>query len=278
MKDFTFEIYEKLLQTFLRNGYHCIPYIDYVRKKDLLKKFVILRHDVDGKPEHSVRVAQIQHGNGVRGSYYFRNVPASFNKDCIRKIASLKHEIGFHYEDLSQCHGDASKAIGQFYFFLRELRKITPIRTICMHGSPLSKYDNRKIWDHYNYRDYGIEGEPYFDTDFKRVWYLTDTGRSWNHKSSIRDKVINAISIPVKNTSHLLDIIAANDAPDQIMLNIHPQRWTDNTLGWYKELVTQKVKNVVKAGLKTVRPEATFDNGSQISQMSHMGHIGQIEN
>ena len=44
-----------------------------------------------------------------------------------------------------------------------------PIETICMHGSPLSRYDNRKIWEKYNYRDYGIIGEPYFDVDFRKV-------------------------------------------------------------------------------------------------------------
>jgi len=46
-----------------------------------------------------------------------------------------------------------------------------------MHGSPLSKYDNRKIWEKYDYRDYGIIAEPYFDIDFNEVFYMTDKGR-----------------------------------------------------------------------------------------------------
>ena len=59
-----------------------------------------------------------------------------------------------------------------------------------MHGSPLSKWDNRDLWKRYNYRDYGIIAEPYFDLDFDEVFYLTDTGRSWNNsKASVRDKV-----------------------------------------------------------------------------------------
>jgi len=58
-----------------------------------------------------------------------------------------------------------------------------------MHGSPLSKYDNRCIWKKHDYRIHGIIGEPYFDQDFKKVLYLTDTGRKWDGAGvSIRDK------------------------------------------------------------------------------------------
>ena len=64
------------------------------------------------------------------------------------------------------------------------------MKTICMHGSPLSKYDNRLLWEKYDYRDFGIIGEPYFDVDFNEVLYLTDTGRRWDGDSfSVRDKV-----------------------------------------------------------------------------------------
>jgi len=34
--------------------------------------------------------------------------------------------------------------------------------------------------------------------------------------------------------------------PDMIMINVHPQRWTDDYVPWVKELVAQNVKNVIK--------------------------------
>ena len=69
-------------------------------------------------------------------------------------------------------------------------RKYYPAKTICMHGSPLSKYDNKKIWEKYDYRDYGIIADPSFDIDYDEVFYITDTGRAWNHTTaSVRDKV-----------------------------------------------------------------------------------------
>ena len=81
-------------------------------------------------------------------------------------------------------------AIDDFRLNLRKLRKLYPVKTICMHGSPLSKWDNRDLWKKYDYRDYGIIAEPSFDVDFEEVFYLTDTGRRWDGDSvSVRDKV-----------------------------------------------------------------------------------------
>jgi len=33
------------------------------------------------------------------------------------------------------------------------------------------------------------------------------------------------------------------------MITFHPQRWTDNQVLWLKELILQRLKNVVKRGL-----------------------------
>ena len=44
---------------------------------------------------------------------------------------------------------------------------------------------------------------------------------------------------------------------DKIMINTHPQRWTDNPVEWTKELVWQNVKNVVKRLMLKLRPQGT---------------------
>ncbi len=82
-------------------------------------------------------------------------------------------------------------AIREFERNLEKLMKISPVKIICMHGSPLSRYDNKKLWEKYDYRDYGIIAEPYFDVDFNEVFYLTDTGKRWDGDSvSVRDKAV----------------------------------------------------------------------------------------
>lgn len=122
-----------------------------------------------------------------------------------------------------------------------------------MHGAPMSKYDGRELWKHYDYQVYGIIGEPYLDVDFSDVFYLTDTGRCWDgYKVSVRDK------IPVyqdqwveqglvfHTTNDLLQSIHADRLPKRIMITTHPQRWTDDVLLWTKELLMQSMKNCIK--------------------------------
>ncbi|HAF30100.1 MAG TPA: hypothetical protein DCG75_13750, partial [Bacteroidales bacterium] len=127
---------------------------------------------------------------GIHGTYYFRILPKSFKPEIVKKIADLGHEIGYHYDDLAVCKGDYPKAFERFQKNLHILRTLAPVQTICMDGSPLSKFDNKHLWQKYDYKSLGILGEPYLDIDFNKVFYLTDTGRRWDGwKTSVRDKV-----------------------------------------------------------------------------------------
>lgn len=245
MRDFSLVIYVALLEVLQNGGYETQTFKDYLEGQK--ERVVILRHDVDKMPLNSLEFARIEHDKGIRASYYFRCVPESFQPDIIREIASLGHEIGYHYEDLDSCKGDTDKAYRSFQNNLARLREIAPVTTICMHGSPYSKHDNRKLWQKYDYGDLGIIGEPYFDLDYTKVFYLTDTGRKWNGEdTSIRDKVDSTFHIKIKNTKHLIRLIKEGRLPDQIMINTHPQRWNDDLLLWGREMVWQGIKNQVK--------------------------------
>ena len=121
-----------------------------------------------------------------------------------------------------------------------------------MHGSPRSEFDNKLLWKYYNYRDYGIIGEPYFDINFDKVFYLTDTGRRWDGwKVSLRDKVPQQEQwkkqgLVFRSTKDIMKAAEQNLLPSNIMFTFHPQRWTDNSYLWLKEFVVQNVKNQVK--------------------------------
>lgn len=165
-------------------------------------------------------------------------------------------------------------ALDDFGRKLEKLRKFHPVKTICMHGSPLSKYDNRELWEKYDYRDFGIIAEPYFDIDFDEVFYISDTGRSWNNSDvSVRDKVSSGSDIEIKDTNDLIKKIEDGELPDKIMINVHPQRWTDDYGPWVRELVAQNFKNVVKKYL------LKFRDGSPQSRKGRRGrnrlHIPQ---
>tara|TARA_Y100001970_G_scaffold291784_1_gene430291 strand:- start:4702 stop:5490 length:789 start_codon:yes stop_codon:yes gene_type:complete len=249
--DFTIKKYCELLDAILTNDYSFQTFNDFLLKpKD---KVVILRHDVDKKPINSLKIAEIEYSLNIKASYYFRSVPDSWDEVVIKEIASLGHEIGYHYENLSHFKGDMHKAIENFQENLAKLRKLSNVSTICMHGSPLSKYDSKDLWKEYNYKDFNIIGEPYFDIDFNKVFYLTDTGRMWDgYKYSIRDKIDSRQldwiekKLLFHKTDDIIKAINSGNFPSQVMISSHPQRWSSNKFEWYRELFSQNVKNIIK--------------------------------
>ena len=254
-KDFTLAKYTELLQGLKAGGYRFITFEQYCTDKDTLgeARFVILRHDVDLKAANSLATARIEHALDIQASYYFRVVEQSNQPEVIKDIVALGHEIGYHYEDMALCEGDAEKALRHFEKQLSYFRQYYPVRTLCMHGAPTSRYDGRDLWKYADYHDYGLVGEPYFDVDFSKVFYLTDTGRRWDgFHVSLRDKV------PVyqeewihrgwvyHRTDDLLKALQDHRLPRQLMVTTHPQRWTDHRGEWCREKIGQSLKNGVK--------------------------------
>jgi hypothetical protein len=331
--DFTIKTYKSLLKSLQSAGFFFITFEEYFSKQKP-NKWVILRHDVDLLPENSLRFAKIQNKHGIKGTYYFRAVPESWDERIIKEITELGHEVGYHYETMDQVKevrgqrsedrgqsqknldsevgiqnsevgGQRSEAGGRrsedrstesssnegienegridrayelFCENLERLRKLVPVKTICMHGSPKSRFDNKDIWKKYDYQKLGILGEPYFDVNFDDVFYLTDTGRRWDgYKVSVRDKLTqqenwNKQGLSFHSTNDIIKAInnlpnhqpltpkpehkTPNPEPrtpntkqqtlNKIMFTFHPQRWHDKPVPWMKEMVMQNVKNVVK--------------------------------
>ena len=263
MTDFTLYQYCSLLESLLQQGYQFLTFEQYCEQKSSphrpiasspdSPKYILLRHDVDLKAANSLATAQIEHELGISATYYFRVVPQSNQPDIIRAIAALGHEIGYHYEDMALMQGDTEKAYAHFQQQLTYFRQFYPVRTICMHGAPTSQWDGKELWKHYDYRDLGIIGEPYFDIDFSQMFYLTDTGRCWDgYKVSVRDKIPvyqdqwNAQGLVYHATNDIIHAAEQGSLPSRIMITTHPQRWTDRPLAWLKELLVQNAKNIIK--------------------------------
>jgi len=269
--DFTLKAYRNLLEAIQKAGYATQTFEEFIQKpKD---KVVILRHDVDLLPKNSLRFALIQSKMGITGSYYFRAVPESWDEAIIKEIGDLGHEVGYHYENMDTVYskikdkrkkikGDTMEydklvdfAYDDFRYNLDKLRKLVEVKTICMHGSPRSRFDNKAIWDKYDYRSLGIIGEPYYDVDFNKVFYLTDTGRRWDGwKTSVRDKVPQQEQwikqgLVFHSTNDIIKAVNEGRLPDKVMFTFHPQRWNSNIFLWSKELILQNIKNKIKQHL-----------------------------
>ncbi|TFH50105.1 MAG: hypothetical protein E4G92_00670 [Bacteroidia bacterium] len=276
MRDFTLKMFALLVDSLKREDYSFLTYEESLSRQG--GRFVILRHDVDRSLLNALRMARLERRMGIAGSYYFREGIRGRSTEVIREIVRLGHEAGYHYENLSAEGGDMEAAIASFRRELAFFRQFYPVTTICMHGSPLSKHDNRLLWVQNDYRDHQILAEPYFDLDITDTLYISDTGRRWDGDASIRDRsgmgsVMKglpgwdkwAVAVPEKSmirikpgcgalhelysfrgTEDIMAELAAGRLPERIMINIHPQRWDDNYLKWFRELVSQNIKNDVK--------------------------------
>lgn len=253
--DFTLRIYRKLLCALQQKGYNFLTFEQYcmLLPSQRPERFVILRHDVDLKAKNSFATAQMEHELGISASYYFRVVPQSNKPEIICAIADLGHEIGYHYEDMTIANGDVEKAYEHFTQQLAYFRQFYPMRTICMHGAPTSQWDGRDLWEHYDYKQLGIVGEPYFDVDFSEVFYLTDTGRRWDgYKVSVRDKIPlyqdqwTEQGLVYRRTQAIIRAVKEDRLPPRIMITTHPQRWNSRPIPWLMELVLQTIKNAIK--------------------------------
>lgn len=246
--DFTLKTYQSLLCTLGKANYRFYTFEEYCeRKTDLSNsKFIILRHDVDEIASNALKMAELEYEAGVRATYYFRMVKQSFDPTIIKRIAALEHEIGYHYEDLSFTKGNIEKAVSRFEKNLQELRVFYPIRTVCMHGSSTSLYDNRAIWKHHQLSDFGLIGEPYLTTDFEQVFYITDTGYAWDGgKYAVRDVVKNNSGLTFHCTWQIISCIEEGKFPSQCLMLAHTL-WTDNLVQWialhFRELLRNNVK------------------------------------
>ena len=107
---------------------------------------------------------------------------------------------------------------------MEKFRNVVEIKTISIHGSPMSPYDNKAIWSKYDYKILGIIAEPYFDLDFNTIYYITDTGRRWDgHLFNVRDKATK--ENPLTNEEFLkLNYHATQDIIQAIELGCFPKK------------------------------------------------------
>lgn len=259
--DFTLTTYKSLLETLLSkySQYSFLSFKEYMENNISDKKpVIILRHDVDRLPQNALKIAELEHSMGIKATYYFRVVGDSYNLSIMNKISDYGHEIGYHYEDvhlINKHHKVKMRIISEeelidlaYESFCKNIelfRKDFEISTICMHGSPLSKFDNKIIWKKYSYKLLEILGEPYIDINWNECGYLTDTGRRWNGDNvSVRDKVNSRYKLNFRSTHNVIENIKA--LPEQLMVTIHPERWTNSPASWATQLITQNIKNIVK--------------------------------
>jgi len=277
--DFTYETYRDLLDAGCHAGYDFLTIREYIARHavsgrspvvsaasgtqthdgsdavdTLPERFIILRHDVDRKPENSLAKAKVEAAYGIASTYYVRTVERTFDPAIIREIDALGHEVGYHYEDMDRADGDTAAAIASFETELARLRELVEVDTVCMHGNPLSAHDNRDMWADTSFEPFDLLGEAYLSLDFTDVTYFSDTGRTWADGAlKIKDHTRGQgrKDHQVGTTHELIELLESGEL-DRLCLLTHPNRWAKTYPEFLVETTKDRAINVVKRGLNLV--------------------------
>ena len=252
--DFTIEKYTELCEAIAFSGYTPMTVRGYLEMGNPPLRLVVVRHDVDSTPKNESKTALVESDFGISATYYFRYKGSVFQPDVMRKIAGMGHEIGYHYETLDRAKGDYEKALEMFGRELAAFREVVDVKTISMHGNPLTQWDNRHLWRKHDFRDFGILGEAYLS--FSDIVYLSDTGRTWGPAYNVKDRLPSdengegkhSVTPEVYSTDDVIKLIETRQC-HRLYLNTHAGRWQDGMFDWMISLVQDTAVNIVKQGI-----------------------------
>lgn len=250
--EWTLETYGEIVDVLLRAGYRVSTVDGYLRRPTA--SVSILRHDVDRFPENALAMARLERAKGISSTYYVRMKPRIFSPALVTELAELGHEVGYHYEVLSDAYGNWPRAAERFEADLDTLRRYVPVTTVAAHGSPLSRWDNREFWRTCPPQHFGLLGDAHIDIDGKEVFYLTDTGRTWlDRGANLRDRYgVGSRPTEVASADDLLRAIA-DRVHSRLYLQTHPERWCHSLPTFVRSLGFDLSANSVKRFIGLMR-------------------------
>lgn len=176
--EFTYGAYGELLDLLLRNGYVFSKYAEVgVRAKSC-----ILRHDIDLSIAKALQMAEYEASrpSQVESTYFvllktdFYNPASRKSVSMLRKIASMGHEIGLHFDEAAYSSGmnyeSCSLAVENEVRILEGILEI-PIRVVSMHRPSQFFLES-------NYKFKGLIN-AYDRVYFKDYKYISDSRRKW---------------------------------------------------------------------------------------------------
>lgn len=251
MKDFTLSAYRSYLQAIAGSKIPFLLFHDFMTLRERPERFCLIRHDVDRFPKNALRMARLELEMNIVSTYYFRIKKHTFDRAVIGEIEQMGHEIGYHYESLSDANGDFNIALEDFKYKLALLREVAKVRTCSMHGRPFRAFDNRDLWrnnrNHTILRnELDIVGEVYLDVDYTDIAYINDTGRNWTSKeNNKRDKVYSKVEVDFSSGADLLRALQSAKF-ERMVFQVHPERWSYDVFSHSRSLMFDTAVNLVK--------------------------------
>jgi len=212
-----------------------LPIIDFSDVKGGMKKFCVLRHDIEFSIDRAYKLAKIEKDLGVVSTYTVQvrnntyNALSEKNIDLMRKIKTLGHHIGLHQnpplmkiEDLGSYIMNDIKILEHFYGF--------EIDRFAFHR-PKKEYLSNYVTLENKINCYDTKFFHYFDEkpDKINVLYLADSNHEWKYGYPL-DYDFSKI--------------------DKLQLLTHPYSWTEtggDNYGNFLSLIKERNKELVNS-------------------------------
>jgi hypothetical protein len=120
-------------------GFSFVQFRDFLPGDAALpERYIVLRHDIDFAPVHSLEMAELEHEAGVASTFFVLVDGHFYNplqKDVIqqlRRIHALGHEIGLHFAVSSAAESDIGREVAFRLELLSTLAGV-PVRSFSQH-------------------------------------------------------------------------------------------------------------------------------------------------
>ena len=162
-----------MLDALKQEGYVFSGYGDW----QAAAKPVILRHDIDFDLAAALTMAELEAREGVKSTFFvllrtdFYNPLEQRNVERLRRMASLGHEVGLHFDETQYGENDDMlAAIKREAAALESILEV-PVRCVSMHRPSKSSID----------ADWKIPGiiNSYSNMFFEGFEYVSDSRRHW---------------------------------------------------------------------------------------------------
>ena len=204
------------------------------------QSWIAFKHDVETNVEKALHIAKIEQKYGIQATYYVQADLVDENYILLQEIASLGHEVTYHYDVLDANSGNFEKSIDDFAKNVKKFKKYGfEVQTVCPHGNPVMMRDgwssnkdffrNQRVQELFpNILDIVVQ----LPTKLKfRYTYISDAGYGWKEIVNIQNNdVVNEGDIIIKSHNELFKIL---ESTQNIIISTHPHRWESNRIKCY---------------------------------------------
>lgn len=133
------QLYLEFLAKARARGFSFLRFEDFLPGRPTPpERYIVLRHDVDFAPVHSLRMAELEHEAGVASTFFvlvdgqFYNPLQKEIIEQLRQIRALGHEIGLHFAVSSAVESDIGREVALRLEILGALAGVT-VRSFSQH-------------------------------------------------------------------------------------------------------------------------------------------------